>query len=191
MKRLKIAGLLAVAVAALMVFAATAAANPTLTSPKGTTYTGSLHAQTEGHATLAQPNLAAIECESTAAGEVSANGTPASIKGTSLSFGNSGTCTNQWHVTVVSAGTLTINSAGAVSSTGVTVESTRMGVICRYASSGTGIGTVTDSEETGETATLHINGFVPFHGGSPFCGSEPTKWEGSYLIDTPDALYID
>jgi hypothetical protein len=192
MKNLKFAGLLAVAAAALMAFAATAAASPTLTSPKGTAYFGALHANIEPgeHATLKPQSLPTIECDSTAEGNVTANGTPATISSATLTFG-SPACTNNWHVTTVGAGSITISSAGIITSTGVTVEATRFGVICRYATNGTTIGTLTDSEETGGTATMHIHGFIPFHNGSPLCGSTATTWDGAYKVDTPDALYID
>ncbi|HEU4462964.1 MAG TPA: hypothetical protein VFR75_10265 [Solirubrobacterales bacterium] len=191
MKQLKIAALLAVAAAALTAFAAAASASPTLTSPAGTAYFGTLHAETEvKHAVLIPTNAPAIECNSTAQGAVVANGTPASVESGSLTFG-SPNCTNSWHVTAASAGTLTISSAGAITSSGVTVEATRFGVVCRYASSGTTLGTLTDSGKTGGTATMHIEASIPRHNGSALCGEKPTKWEGSYKIGTPDVLYLD
>ncbi|HEU4738254.1 MAG TPA: hypothetical protein VFS54_04125 [Solirubrobacterales bacterium] len=190
MKKLKIAGLLAVAVAALMAFAATASASTTLTSPKGTAYFGTLHANTEGHAILAPPGLPQIECDSTAEGEVTANGTPATIASKALTFGTSG-CTNNWHVTTVAPGSLTIASGGTIRSNALTVEATRFGIVCRYVTANTEIGLITDSAKTGATATMHISGSIPFHNGSGLCGSGATKWTGSYKIDTPDALYVD
>lgn len=191
MKKLKIAGLLTVAAAALIAFAATAVASPTLTSPKGTAYFGTLHANTEvKHAVLIPASVPAIECNSTAEGKVETNGTPASVTSAALTFG-SPNCTNGWHVTVASAGTLTISSAGTITSSGVTVEATRFGVVCRYASNATTLGELTDSGKTGGTATMHINASIPRHNGSALCGEEPTEWEGSYKIDTPDVLYLD
>src|SRR6188472_511729 len=185
MKKLQIGGLLAVAVAALIAFAATASASTTLTSPKGTAYFGTLHANTENHALLAPPNLTPIECNSTAEGEVTANGTPATITSKVLTFG-SPSCTNNWHVTTVAPGSLTIESGGTIKSNALTVEATRFGVVCRYKTENTVIGLMTDSAKTGETATMHVSGAVPFHSGSALCGTETTKWSGSYKIDTPD-----
>jgi hypothetical protein len=193
MKYVKILGLLAVAAAAMMAFAATASAT-TLTSPTGTVYTGSLHAIHEGtHVTLQNP-IAKIECNSTVEGAIEHHGTGQTVTGniTSLSFTN---CTNEWHVTVVAAGSLELHhkasGEGTVTSSGATVEATRFGVNCRYKTENTDLGTITDSHKTGATATMDIHALIPFHSGSFLCGSGATTWEGNYSVTTPDLLYID
>jgi hypothetical protein len=185
MKYVKILGLLAVAAAAFMGIAGTAAASPTLTSPANTAYTGTLHASSEGHAVLHNP-IAKIECNSTVSGSVTSNGTPASGPIATLTFSP---CTDEWHVTTATekGGTLSVNSAGEVVSNGATVESTRFGVTCRYATSNTKVGTLTG----GTPATMHINASIPFHSGSVFCGSGATAWTGAYKVDTPGTLLVD
>src|SRR6188472_2576566 len=132
MKYVKILGLLAVAAAALMAFAGTASAT-TLTSPTGTVYTGSIHAASEGHAILQNP-IAKIECASTVEGTVEQHGSGSTVKGNISNLSFTG-CTNSWHVTVVTAGSLELHwkaaGEGTVTSSGATVEATRFGVACR------------------------------------------------------------
>ena len=197
MKYVKILGLLAVAAAALMAFAGSASAT-SLTSPTGTLYTGAIASTAEGHAVLDNP-IAKIECASSVSGEkIESHGAGVTAKGQikTLTFGNPvGECTNNWHVTVVTAGELEIHwkaaGEGTLTSSKATVESTRFGITCRYATSGTSIGTLTDSHKTGATATLDISASIPFHSGSGLCGSGATAWTGSYIVNTPDKLYID
>ena len=190
MKYVKILGLLAVAAAAMMAFAGTASAT-TVTSSAGTTPT--IESGAEGHAVLDNP-IAKIECASSVSGKVESHGSGVTAKGNiaSLTFGSPvGTCTNDWHVTVVSAGSLEIHSLGngngTLTSSGATVEATRFGVNCRYATNNTHIGTVT----AGEHATLHIQASIPFHSGSFLCGSGATSWTGSYKVASPTNLSID
>ena len=193
MKYVKILGLLAVAAAALMAFAGSASAD-SATSPTGTTYTGEIVAEAEGHAVLDNP-IAKIECASKVSGTISGHGAGKAVSGTisSLTFGSPvGTCTDEWHVTVVNAGSLSVNGItgsynGDAFSTGATVEATRFGITCRYATNNTTIGTVTG----GSPATLDISASIPFHSGSIFCGSGATAWTGNYKVTTPGSLYID
>jgi len=186
MKYVKILGLLAVAAAALMAFAGTASAT-TVTSAEGTTPT--LSSSAEGHVVLDNP-IAKIECASAVTGKVESHGAGVTAKGniSALSFTN---CTNSWHVTVVTAGSLEVHSIGSgdgtLTSSGATVESTRLGVICRYVTSSTDIGTVTD----GTHATLDISAAIPFHSGSGLCGTSATTWTGSYKVNSPTNLVID
>jgi hypothetical protein len=188
MKYVKILGLLAVAAAALMAFAGSASAT-TLTSPKGTTYTGKIHAVSEGHAVLHNP-IAKIECASTVEGEVTSHGSGVTVVGhiSTLDFTN---CTNSWHVTTVAPGFLEIHwtsaNNGTLTSSEAKVSSTRFGITCTYGTNKTDIGTVTG----GKTATLDIEGSIPFLEGSGLCGSGATQWTGSYSIDTPDELLVD
>lgn len=180
MKHLKILGLVAVAAMAMMAFAASASAT-TVTGPGGET-TPAIHAVHEGtHVTLDNP-IATIECVSTVAGKVEAHGgTYAEGEITFLSFIG---CTKQWHVTVITSGGFRIEALGGnkgkLFSSGATVETTRFGIICFYATEGnpgTHIGTVTG----GNPATLHIEGSIRFHGGSPLCGEKPVPWTGDYV----------
>ena len=191
MNYVKMLGLLAVAAAALMAFAGTASAD-SVTSPTGTTYTGELKAKAEGHAVLDNP-IAKIECASTVKGLVEKHGAGKAVEGEikkeDLTFTG---CTDEWHVTVVSGGTLSVNGIassynGDVFSTGATVEATRFGINCRYATANTTVGTATG----GSPATMDISASIPFHSGSIFCGSGATSWTGSYEVTTPGSLYVD
>ena len=191
MKYVKMLGLLAVAAAALLAFAGSASADEA-TSPTKTVYTGSIVAKAEGHAVLHNP-IAKIECPSTVQGEIEKHGAgKGNVEGkiSSLTFNN---CTDSWHVTVVAAGSLAVDAYtatggdGDVYSTGATVEATRFGISCRYATSGTTVGRLTG----GKTATMDIEASIPFHSGSIFCGSGATKWTGGYEVTTPDELWVD
>ncbi len=187
MRYVKIVGQLAVVAAALMAFAGSASAD-TATSPAGTVYTSKLVAFSGGHAVLDNP-IAKIECASKVEGTVTGHGAGKPVSGTisSLTFTP---CTNEWHVTTVAAGTLSVDNTGAtttVTSNGATVEATRLGVTCRYATSNTPVGTLT----SGTTATMNISANIPFHSGSFLCGSCATVWTGGYDVFTPDTLIVD
>jgi len=193
MRYVKILGLLAVAAAALMAFAGTASA--TTITAGGVAYTNTIAASSEGHVVLDNP-IAKIECASAVTGKVENHGpgVTASGKISALSFTG---CTNNWHVTVVTPGSLEIHNIsgtkdGTLTSSGATVESTRLGVICRYATGNTDIGRVT-ATPTGapEHATLDISAAIPFHSGSGLCGSGVTTWTGTYKVTTPTNLHID
>jgi hypothetical protein len=192
MKYVKMIGLMAIAAAAVMAFAGTASAT-TVTSPSGTLYTGKIVAASGGHVVLDNP-IAKIECSSKVEGTVTSHGAGVTAKGTisSLTFGSPvGTCTDSWHVTVVSAGSLEIHGTGGnngtLTSSGATVEATRFGITCRYATNNTDIGTFTG----GTPATLDISASIPFHSGSVFCGTGATAWTGAYDGTSPGSLFID
>jgi|SRR5690349_12608585 len=185
MKYVKMLGLLAVAAAALMAFAGTASAT-TVTGPLGEP-TPTIHAENEnGHVKLANP-IANIECASTVEGTVTSHGTGVTASGPIGILTFTG-CTNGWHVTVVAPGSLEVHyvspGIGTLTSSGATVSTTRLGVICNYATANTDVGTVTDSTRVA-TATLHIIATIPIHAGSSaLCGTGAAKWEGAYVSTT-------
>ena len=161
-----------------------------LTSPTGTVATPTIKAEAEGHVVLDNP-ITKIECASTVTGSITVHGNGKSASGpiTSLSFTG---CTEEWHVTVVLGGSLSVNGTtgtynGDVLSTGATVETTRFGTTCRYSTNATTIGTLTG----GTPATLDISASIPFHSGSVFCGSGATSWTGSFKVTSPSSLYVD
>lgn len=189
MKHVKILGTLLIISAALMALAVTASAD-SVTSPTGTSYTSELNAAAEGHVVLDNP-IWKLECTSTVAGKVEGHGVgiPASGNISSLIFTN---CTNDWHVTVVSAGSLSVKGIegsynGEVIASGATVETTRFGISCRYLTNSTKIGLLTG----GSPGTMHIQSSIPFHSGSFLCGSGATTWTGSYKVASPNSLYVD
>lgn len=188
MRHLKILGLLAVAAVALLAFAGTAGAD-TVTSPTNTSYTGSITAVSEGHSITHNP-IAKIECASTFTFNVEAHPAGGKVSG-AVTHIKTEPCTNNWHVTVITAGTMSIEHQsgynGDLYSHELTVEKTRFGIPCRYRTETTTIGTVTG----GSPATIHINGKIPFHNGSPLCGTGGTLMTGAYTVTTPTSLYVD
>jgi hypothetical protein len=189
MKYVRILGLSAVIAAALMAFAGTASAD-LVTSPAGTTYTGTLKAEAEGHTVIDNP-IAKIECASTFEGKVESHGAGVEASGKTANLTFTG-CTNSWHVTVTVFGAFGVvwssNFVGVFAMVGVIIEVTRFGVTCRYsAGSGTKVGTLTG----GTPATLDISASLPFHSGSPLCGEGTTAWTGSYKLTTPTSLFVD
>jgi|GEM_PF-1882109 len=195
--RILSAALLAVAAAALCL-AATASAttltySPELLAPPETPFTGAIVAESEGHVVLHNP-IAKVECASRIEGEVENHGAGEAASGAVDSLTFTG-CTNSWHVTAAAAGTLSVeeieSGLGQVRSTGATVEATRFGVTCRYATNNTYVGTLTDSYTTVDYATLHIEAAIPFHSGSFLCGGGAVTWTGSYEVTTPELLVVE
>jgi len=188
MMHLKMLGLAAAAAAALMTLSGVASAT-TLTSPTGTASTPAIHAQNEEHIVYHNP-IAKIECNSTFQLQVSEHGAGTAAAGnlTNLTFTN---CTNSWHMTTVTPGSLAISwtsgYAGTVTWSGATWEMTRFGVSCRYATNATKLGTLTG----GLPATIDIEAAIPFHGGSSLCGSGTTSLTGSYKLTSPTSLFVD
>jgi hypothetical protein len=199
MRYVKILGLLAVCAAALMAFAATASAAK-VTSPAGTKYFGVITAESEGHATLhPSGEMPDVTCNSTVKGEVAVNdqenGNPTTKASGPITELNWFNCTNSYHATTNAPGSLSIESlgggTGTLYSTGTTVTVTRFGIECRYLTSTTDIGVVTDSNHTGGNATLDIKAKIPFHNGSFLCGEGLSEWTGSYKVTSPKTLIID
>ena len=177
--RLKTLGLLVLSMTALMAFAASAYAT-TVTSPTGTVATGEEEESTsEGHVAFHNP-IAKIECNARLTGRIEGHGSGVTATGpvTSFTFTN---CTNSWHVTVVSNGSLIAHYKSGynatITSNGATVEATRFGVSCRYITSNTSLGTATGGNPT----TMHIEAAIPFHSGSGLCGAGSIAYTGSFI----------
>lgn len=187
MKRLRM-GLLTAAVVAFAASAAVASAT-TITSPVGTLYTGEINAASEGHVILDNP-IAKIECAWALSGNVKSHGSGATATISLTNFATTN-CTNSWHYTTVSPGTWEIHwtspNNGTVTWTGMTTESTRFGITCRYATSSTDYGLLTGKAP----ATIDINAAIPFHSGSGLCGEGATTLTGSLTVNTPASLLVD
>ncbi len=194
MRYLKMLGLLAMAAAALMAFAASASAT-TITSPTGTNYTSTIEAENEnGHVKLVGPLGINIQCNSRVKGAVEGHGSgTAEGKISALTFFG---CTNGYTAQVINNnfGSLQIHGNGTLTSSNTEVTvTTPLGFNCIYktAAAGTDIGNLTDSHDTGATATLDIVAVaIPRTGHSAFCGANG-EWNGHYLVFVPDQLYID
>ncbi len=191
----RVPGLLIATAVALFAIAGVSSAAVIPTSPAGTTYEGKLHAASEGHVTIHNAN-ATINCNLTLEGEVepSGSGEPTTVPLSSLSFTS---CTNSWHVTVTSPGTLEIHGVsnsknGTVTWSGAKIQATRFFLPCNYTVSATDIGTLTGSKTTGGTATIDLSGsLLTDSGSSELCGGATTPISGSLSVATPDYLDVD
>jgi hypothetical protein len=190
MKHVKILGLLAVAAAAMMSFAASASADYLSTSTGGAAATPNIHAVSEGHVTLKNP-IANISCNSTTSGAPTSHGAGLNVSGP-ISNLDWSSCTNSWHVTTLAPGSLSVSAIagsynGTLTSNGAKVATTRFGINCVYETKNTHIGTVTG----GSSATLHVKASIPINTGesSGLCGTADSAWEGGYT--TTEALYVN
>jgi hypothetical protein len=186
MKYVKMLGLLAVAAAALMAFAGTASAT-TVTSPEGTLYTGTIHAESSN--SKLHGSFITVECSgSTVHGKSLTHGSTATAEGAINELTFSG-C--NYPVTVKNAGTLiahaTSKGNGTLTSTGAEITiHTNVGE-CVFTTSATDIGTLTG----GTGAKLDIDSSsIPRTGGSFFCGSSG-EWTGNYTVTSPSYLSLD
>lgn len=200
MRYVKIFGLLAVAAAALMAFAASASAT-TVTGPSLNTNneptslvereTPTIHAVSEEEVEL-HNSILNIKCESTVEGKVETHGTGITAEGkiAVLNFFN---CTDNWVIDVKQNGSLIVHwtkgSDGTLTSTGARVIATRFGLECIYETNATHIGTVTGEKGVNGEATLDIEAAIPRVGGSFLCGGGTAAWTGSYI--TTHTLKID
>lgn len=188
MRYLKVLGLAAAAVAALMGFAGGAGATSVTSTTGGAAATPTIHAVSEGHTKLQNP-IAIIECASTLEGKVETHGAGIPAAGNLTNF-TLGPCTNNWHKTSVNLGSIQIHWTsghnGTLTSTGVKVDATRLGITCVYGTNNTQLGTVTG----GNPATVHINTKLPIFEAesSALCGKGSFGWTGSY--QTTGALYV-
>lgn len=189
MKHLKMLGLFAMAAAAMMAFAGSAAAAPQLTSPAGTEYTGVMDASVEESVLLEAGPFEVTCTEGTVKGNVTTNNeTHAAGAIEELTFGN---C-NAEVVTTITNGSLTLKDDEVFAiSNAVTVR--KFGISCIYggaASPGTRVGTLTDSSVTGTNATMDIEASLVKKPNSGFLCVEGANWIGNYTVTSPNPLYI-
>ena len=172
-------------------FGGAASANP-LTSPAGSTYTGSLKGEAEGKISIHNSSLGVtVTCEeSILEGNVeSHNSLTAGGSLTKFTLAKCGADT----VTILKSGALEIHgttgSDGTVTWTGaeITVKNGSTGVSCIYKTTATDIGTLTG----GTPATLDLGSTtLPREGDNIFCGTKGTL-TGSYKFTTPSTLLVD
>lgn len=190
MKLLKTAGSAVLFAVALLGIPGSASATA-ITSATGSVYTGTIHASSEGHVKLAN-SLASLECNSTFEGSVESHGAETTAKVSLAGFAFTG-CTNSWHLTTITPGSLEIHwtngYSGKVTWSGGKIVTTRFLVSCVLGTENTTVGTVT----AGSPATLHIESGIPviLKESSELCGYSDFKWEGSYSFGTPTPLFLD
>lgn len=187
MRHLKIFGAAVVAVAALSAFAAPASAT-TLTSPEGTTYTGSIKAESEGAISL-QGSFTTVTCNTVGLeGTVSEHGATSTIK-IPLSWLTWISC--NFIVKILKRGTLEWHSLGNGNAT-VTWSGLEMTVEtsianCIFTTNNTHIGTFTG----GIPPRFHFGpSALPRTGHSIFCGSSG-ELTGTFKFPTPSFLSVD
>ena len=204
MKYAKMLGLLAVAAAALMAFAATASATTGTDSAGGSPVEvgDTIHATNVGEAVL--DGTVNIKCKkSTVIGTVgSAGSATTTLSGniSTLTFEECGANT----VTVLNKGNLEAhtdpegqpaNGNGTLTSTGAEVTVLTHNILgtvhCEYVTSETDVGTLDGSNNTGKTATLTVDSVpIPRRSTDFGCGST-SEWTAEYTVVTPDYLAID
>jgi hypothetical protein len=195
MKFIKMLGLLAMAVAAMSAFVATASAT-TLTAPTGTPYTATIKAHSPN--TSLHGPFTTVSCTSEVEGKVEQHGNGVTVSGkiSKLTFTN---C--NFPVKVLKAGSLEIHpkthvdpgieTTGTVTSSGAEITIETSIANCIFTTSNTDVGTFTGTEDTKSTAALDINSAsIPRTGHSIFCGSSG-QWTGTYSISSPDELWLD
>lgn len=189
MKHLKMLGLFAMAAAAMMAFAGSAAAAPQLTSPAGTDYTGELDASVETTVFLEAGPFNVTCTEGTVKGTVTTNNTTHAAGAiSSLSFSK---CTAEV-VKTLNNGSLTAKDDEVFAiENEVTVR--EFGISCIYGGAtgaGTKVGTITDSSKTGTNATIDINASLVKKPGSSFLCVNGASWIGNYWVTSPSTLYV-
>ena len=187
MKTLKMLALACSAAAVLAIFAAPATAT-VLTSPAGTTYTGSIKA-TSNNLKWEGP-FVTIECSHSAwGGNVESHGAAVTTKfqlsslsftGCNFAFTVNNTGSMEVHTdTAVSDGNGTLTWTGASISIATSVGT------CVFTTNGTDLGTVTGGENA-----IDVNAKIPRTGGSFLCGPS-AGLRGIYTITTPNSLTVD
>ncbi|HET7418630.1 MAG TPA: hypothetical protein VFJ61_13490 [Solirubrobacterales bacterium] len=191
MKYAKFLALAATALAALMAFAGVASAT-TLTSPAGTTFTGTLKASSSNATLTNSSTIGTIKCaKSEVEGNVTKHGTGVTVFGdiTKLTFTE---CTGGEPTDpVAKPGTLelhyTSGSNGTVTSSGaeVIIHKTLVGT-CVFKTNNTDIGQFTG----GTPAKLDIEGVIPQESSNFFCPPNAT-WSGTYTVTSPGTLLVN
>lgn len=192
MKHVKMLGLLVMAAASLMAFASSASA-ATLTSPAGTEYTGEITSSLEkGSSALLKAGIEDTCTSSTTAGTVTTNtSTEASGALSSLTFGG---CTQD--TVVKNAGSLKINSAGEVFTSGsrveVTVTSIFGNITCFYGAE-TGSSVKIGTFVGGTPAKLNVSttSLQRLSGSNTSLCAEKGTWTGTYVVTSPSTLLLN
>lgn len=191
MRYLKMLGVVAVVAAGLMAFTGVASAT-TLTSPKGTTYTGTIHAESEGIAL--EGTFVTATCNlGTFHGTIESHG-PSVTSKIKLSGGGYALCGFQHYVLKsgfleIHTDSSTADGHGTVTSTGMEITLASSVGHCVFTTSNTDLGTITGSD-TGNAVWDTNGAVIPRTSGSFFCGSSGTL-TGRFTFTTPSTLSVD
>jgi len=197
-----ILGLLAIAAAAVMAFAATASATTGTDSAGGSAVEviDPIHATNVGNTVL--DGTPSVTCKkSTMRGTVSNSGSDGSTLAAILSILTLEECGNNT-VTVEKLGYVEAHTEGAVPNGNGTLTSTNVEVTvlthnilgtvhCIYDTNATDLGRLDGSNNTGGTATITVDSAPLPRTGTDFgCGST-SELTAEYTVSTPDYLAID
>jgi hypothetical protein len=183
MKHLRMLGFAVMVSTALMAFAGSASANPVLTSPAGTEYTGALTATLTG-SMLLKANVFQETCaQSTIGSEVTTNNTTSAGGAiNTITFNSCGGLR-----VIFAPGSLEVLPTGVVKSSGTQITWARLGVSCVY---GTATGTTLGTLTGGNPAIINIKASLPKISGGFLCAN-PGSWEGQYTVTTPKPLLLN
>ena len=184
MKRLKMLGPVVIVLAGCIAFAGNASANPVLTSPAGTAYTGEITETLEG-SLLTKAGFSNTTCTSVTRTWVveTNNTTAASGKEFSTSFGGCGGVT----VVVISKGSLKVTPGGTMSGSGSETTTAVFGTSCVY---GTKAGTTLGTVKGGSPAKMALYAEMPLVSGGFGCAN-PAMVSGNFTITKPTTLLVD
>lgn len=184
MKVLKASGL-AVLTPLILLASSSVASATTLTGPGGAE-TPIIHAVSEEAAVpgtkhiVTHNPIANVQCESTLEWQIESHGSGVTAAGKLTNLAVT-PCTSGWVVHIITAGVFEAHSIGGnaatLTSSGMTVVKTRLGIECRYKTQNTDLGVLTG----GNPATIHLNGLIPSHGGSGLCGASSHSATGAYI----------
>lgn len=187
MRHLKILSFAALSAAVLLALAGNASAT-TLTSPAGTTYTGTVEIESEGTISLHGSFLTVESEEVELKGSVSEHGAARTVR-IPLSFLK--WIGKNYLIRILKRGTLEWhglgNGNGTITWSGLEMEVETSVGNCIFTTSNTDIGTFT----SGTIPRFHFgSAAIPRTGGSFFCGSSGTL-TGTLKLRVPHLLYTD
>lgn len=190
MKYVRILGLTVLATAALMAMTGAASAT-SLTSPSGTIYTSTIKGENEGAVTITSVfgGFGAVSCKkSNFEGKVEKHGTGVTVVWTIIVLRFTECTGGTVRSPVEKPGSMEFHWFGLQVTTKtliLIIDQTAFGT-CTFTtpSTGSSIGSLTMTSETGANATLDLKGTL-----SSACGNGTL--EGSYKITTPSTLYAD
>jgi hypothetical protein len=195
MKYIRSLGLLAVAAAATMAFAASASADYITTTTGGSTpalNSETLHIATDGGHTIVGNDIAFIRCNWTLLAKIETHtgGTSRDAAEGAISSLTFTGCTDGWHLTTTAPGSIwvdwTSGHNGTIYLDGTRIVATRFNVPCAYETHHTHLGSITG----GNPATMHIEAFFPIdiESSSELCGEGDATVDGNFV--TTSGVYI-
>jgi hypothetical protein len=181
MRHLKMLGFVVMIVAVCMAFAGGASANPRLTSPPGTEFTGSIHETLTG-SWLIKIGSGNVTCtEATRNWKIETNDTI--VAGGAISSTTYSKCNGT--VDVLKSGSIRVGSGGSVSGSGSEVTVALLGTSCVY---GTAAGTTLGTLTSGGPAKMTESASLPKISGGFACAN-PASVTGAWFITSPSTLH--